>query len=239
MATEKIRGIVLENIVSGESSKHIVVLAKGRGKLRLYARGARKPKSKLMAGTQLFSYCDFLVYEGRGFHTVSQLEIIESFYNLRLELDRLQEATRLISLVSQTCMAGENNDQSLLLLLRTLWLMAKKDYQPQLAAVIFIWKHLQYAGLMPTTDCCAVCGSKHLDRRLFSVGAGGFVCHSHRQGSQSVSPGVWEALDYIFSTDNAKIFLFGVSNPVLQDLYKLGDTYLQRQWHVTLSGLGI
>lgn len=235
MATEKIRGIVLEETISGESSKHIVVLAKEKGKLRLFARGARKPKSKLMAGAQLFCYCDFLVYEGRGFLTVSQAEIIESFYNIRTDLDRLSEAARLLQLVSRTCVAGENNDPSLLLLLRTLWLMAKKEYPPKQASSVFLWKHFQIAGLMPTTGQCAVCGSCLGASQMFSVNGGGFVCHTHRQGSQMVNPGVQAALEYIFSHNEKDVFLFGVSQPALNDLYQLGVAYLQYHWHMPFS----
>ena len=44
MSVGKIRGIVLKEQQSGESSKYMVVLAKGAGKLRLNARGAKKSK---------------------------------------------------------------------------------------------------------------------------------------------------------------------------------------------------
>ena len=53
MSVGKIRGIVIGEAQRGESSKQITVLAKGVGKVRLSARGAKNAKSHLLAGTQL------------------------------------------------------------------------------------------------------------------------------------------------------------------------------------------
>ena len=88
MGTEKLRGIVLREQAKGESNKQIVLLAQGVGRVLLSARGARRAKSKLLAATQLFCYADFVVYEGRGFYSVTQAELKKSFYGLRLYMDK-------------------------------------------------------------------------------------------------------------------------------------------------------
>ena len=234
MATEKIRGLILAESASGENSKHIVVLAKEKGKVRLFAKGARKPKSKLMAGTQLFCYCEFLVYEGRGFQTISQVEILESFYHLRTDLDILTQAAKLLRLVDLTCVIGENYDASLKLLLRTFWRMAKKGYPPRQAAIIFCWKHLQYAGLMPATEHCAICAGEITLGQHFDIKAGGFVCNRHAVGSALVSPGFWAALCYIFVNEDKAVFLFGASDKVINELEEICAQYLRHHLHVTL-----
>lgn len=234
MATEKIRGIILAEFASGENSKYIVVLAQGIGKIRLLARGARKPKSALMAGTQVFCYCDFMIYEGRGFQSVTQAEIIESFYNIRTDLDRLTEAARLLKLLDLSCVDGENYDASLNLLLHTLWLMAKKDYSPKLATAIFFLKHLQFAGLMPITSHCVVCENTLSHGQWFHIQAGGFVCKNHQLGSVEINTAVWDALCYIFSHEGRKAFQFTVSDAVLHELSQLCTQYIRCHWHLSL-----
>ena len=91
MGTEKLRGIVLREQAKGESNKQIVLLAQGVGRVLLSARGARRAKSKLLAATQLFCYADFVVYEGKGFYSVTQAELKNSFYGLRLTEGILQK----------------------------------------------------------------------------------------------------------------------------------------------------
>ena len=98
MGTEKLRGIVLCEQAKGESNKQIVLLAQGVGRVLLSARGARRAKSKLLAATQLFCYADFVVYEGKGFYSVTQAELKNSFYGLRLDMDKFSEGMYLAEL---------------------------------------------------------------------------------------------------------------------------------------------
>ena len=106
MGTEKLRGIVLREQAKGESNKQIVLLAQGVGRVLLSARGARRVKSKLLAATQLFCYADFVVYEGKGFYSVTQAELQNSFYGLRLDMDKFSEGMYLAELTERSCPAG-------------------------------------------------------------------------------------------------------------------------------------
>ncbi len=116
MGTEKLRGIVLREQAKGESNKQIVLLAQGVGRVLLSARGARRAKSKLLAATQLFCYADFVVYEGKGFYSVTQAELKNSFYGLRLDMDKFSEGMYLAELTERSCPAGMEQDAVLELL---------------------------------------------------------------------------------------------------------------------------
>ena len=76
-----------------------------RSRVLLSARGARRVKSKLLAATQLFCYADFVVYEGKGFYSVTQAELQNSFYGLRLDMDKFSEAMYLAELTERSCPA--------------------------------------------------------------------------------------------------------------------------------------
>ena len=115
MGTVKLQGIVIGERIQGESNKQIVVLAKGVGRVLLSARGARKAKSKLLAAAQLFCYADFVAYEGRGFYSVTQAELLNSFYALRTDMEKLAEAVYLAELTDRTCPEGTEQDEILAL----------------------------------------------------------------------------------------------------------------------------
>ena len=149
LGTEVIRGIVLKEMLKGETSKQIIVLAKGLGKVWITAKGARKQKSKLLAGTQLFCYCDFQVYESKKYYYVDQIDMIESFFDLRLDIDKLSQAFYIVDLVEKTAFMGIEQDNILLLLLKTMQILSKGKCPPTLVSRIFEMKFLQTAGVMP------------------------------------------------------------------------------------------
>jgi len=60
------KGIILSRTDYGEADRIVTVLTPGEGKLRLMARGVRKPKSKLAGGIELFSVSDLTFIRGRG-----------------------------------------------------------------------------------------------------------------------------------------------------------------------------
>ncbi len=60
------QGIILSRTNYGEADRIITLLTPEQGKLRLMARGVRKPKSKLAGGIELFSVSDITYLQGRG-----------------------------------------------------------------------------------------------------------------------------------------------------------------------------
>ena len=224
MSVRKIRGIVIREQQTGESSKQIVVLAKEMGKVRLSARGAKNTKSRLLAGTQLFCYCDFTVYEGRGFLSVTQADLIESFYALRNDVEVLAQAVYLAELVDSTCPAGMEHDNILKLLLYTMQVMAKGYLPPKLAGRIFEMKYLQYSGFLASADC-VTCGeqAQYFDQREAT-----FYCKQHRsREAVLLSRAVVQALDYVLEEEGKKLFAFRLSPEALKQLDAVLRQYLQ------------
>mgnify|MGYP001622927577 CR=1 FL=1 len=232
MSVRKIRGIVIREQQTGESSKQIVVLAKEMGKVRLSARGAKNTKSRLLAGTQLFCYCDFTVYEGRGFLSVTQADLIESFYALRNDVEVLAQAVYLAELVDSTCPAGMEHDNILKLLLYTMQVMAKGYLPPKLAGRIFEMKYLQYSGFLASADC-VTCGeqAQYFDQREAT-----FYCKQHRsREAVLLSRAVVQALDYVLEEEGKKLFAFRLSPEALKQLDAVLRQYLQMHVGVDLK----
>lgn len=225
MGTEVIRGIVVKEMPKGETSKQLIVFAKGMGKVWLTARGARKQKSKLLAGTQLFSYCDFQVYESKKYYYVEQIDIIESFYDLRLDIDKFSQAVYLLDLVEKTAVIGMEQNNVLQLLLKTLQVLAKGKCEPKLASCIFEIKFLQMIGIMPNlTEKCCICGKQA--EQYFHAVAGGMVCAEHKRGSRTLSQGAKSAMQFVFSQSFQNMFQFTVSAEVMKELHKILEEYI-------------
>lgn len=135
-------------------------------------------KVSFWAATQLFCYADFVVYEGKGFYSVTQAELKNSFYGLRLDMDKFSEGMYLAELTERSCPAGMEQDAVLELLYYAFLVMDRGILPPKLISRIFELKLLQLNGFF-ASDVCHICGegegTLYFDGRM-----GAFYCEKHR-----------------------------------------------------------
>lgn len=213
MKTQKLRGIVLREWARGESNKQILLLAQGAGRVLLSARGARKPNSRLLAATQPFCYADFVVYEGRGFLSITQAELLHSFYPIRTTPERFAEAMYLAELAERTSPAGMEQDAALALLYYAFRALEQERLPPKLISRIFECKLLQLHGLL--TAECHSCGESR-GELYFDGEPGAFYCAKHRnEDSILLMPAVRQAFHHVLARESKAIFSFTLSDAAL------------------------
>jgi len=217
MQTIKARGLVLKEYEAGESDKRLLLLCKEHGRMMIYARGARKPKSKFMAAAQLFTYADFVITVGRGFNALAQAEVIENFYGLRTDYDRLTAGHLLAEVCEKTLLENIACDDLLLLALKSLAHLCKPTFPPLHVIGVFFMRFYAYYGLEPAVDACVNCGADVESRAFFS--AEGLVCALHKPGyGVPLSQAAVYALRHILGNDLAMAFRFKAHEDVLKEL---------------------
>lgn len=229
MSTEKLKGIVLKEYQSGESSKRIVVLTGERGTISLSVKGGKNTKSKYLAATQMFCYSEFIVYEGKGFNSVTSAEMIESFYNLRNDIGKLSYSAYIMELLEKTVFEGMHSEDLLKLTLKTLWVIAKTGIDILLAVSIFEIKYLQMNGFLGEADKCSSCGNDVEDEIFFSTRDGGIVCGNCKNSSGRVfklMEGTYSAINYVLKSNDSRLFSFKVSNEVVGQLRLILEDYM-------------
>ncbi len=226
MKTFKARGIVIREYEAGESDKRLVLLCKELGRVMVYARGARKPGSKFMAAAQLFAYGDYVIADGRQFKSVSQAEVIESFYAIRTDYARLCHAHLMLEVCDKAIMEDTPCDELLLVLLRALTYLSKPaggvTLPPEQVAAVFLFRFYLYYGIAPSVDECCVCGG---EATITGDGAyfcdEGYVC-KHCSGTKKhrlrLSQTAWGGLAYILQQDTAQAFRFTTLPVVIGEL---------------------
>lgn len=225
MGTEKLRGIVIREEIKGESNKQIVLLAKGLGRVVLSARGARNAKSRLLAATQLFCYADFVVYQGSGFYSITQAELLHSFYGLRLEIDKFKEAIYLTELTDRSCPIGMEQDAVLELLYYAFLVMDKEILPPSLVSRIFELKLLQLSGFFAPEEC-ETCGEREAPL-YFDHRTGTFYCEEHRtKQSFPVFDAVRKAFAFVLEKEGKAVFGFQMSEDALQQMTVILRSYI-------------
>ena len=59
----KVKGIIIAEKIVSDFDKIVTILTPNNGKIECMAKGARRPKSLLMAGTQFLCFGDYLLYK--------------------------------------------------------------------------------------------------------------------------------------------------------------------------------
>ena len=222
MKTIKVRGLVLREFEAGESDKRLIIFCKGQGRLMVYARGARKPSSKFMAAAQLFTYADFVLAKGQGFYSLAQAEVIESFYALRQDYDRLMSAHLIAEVCEKTLWDSIESDNLLLLALKSLSLLAKGEIPPLQISGVFLMRFFDVYGLRPQTDACTICSAPAHEITDKSLCAEGIVCDAHKPAASiRVSDTALHALGHIWNSTLAGAFMFTATPGLLTELRSL------------------
>ncbi|KAB3535360.1 DNA repair protein RecO [Alkaliphilus pronyensis] len=172
----KTEGFVLKNRKYSENDSLLTIFTRKAGKINAIAKGARKPKSALLAGVQPFCYSDFVLYKGRNLYTVNQCELKQIFYSIREDLDKLVYGSYILELIETVTTEGQTNNRLFNLLGKTLFILAKKDIEVNTVVRAFELKFLVYSGYKPYFNSCVSCGTNELDGSSFSFTEGGVLC---------------------------------------------------------------
>lgn len=169
-------GIVLRTRPLGEADKILTLLSRDRGKIEVVARGARRPRNRLAAAAQPFSYLRVLIFAGRSLEQLSQAEIIKSFGLIRENLVKMAYASFWSEFLDLLLPLEEENTGLFLFTLAGLTVLEKAE-DPVLLSRAFELRALQYLGYLPELTACARCG-RSLEETPggFSPAGGGVLC---------------------------------------------------------------
>lgn len=170
-------GIVLNEIRFKETSKILNIYTKKFGRINVMARGAYRPKSKLIAHTQPFSYNEYQLYKGRNFYYINEGAVIESFYSIREKMERVIYGFYILELVNKSTPEEEKNEVLFLLLEKGLRVLSQLDDGFLKFIIAFELKYMSFLGYRPFIQKCVSCGNKDFSNIKFSIHGGGIICN--------------------------------------------------------------
>lgn len=146
--------IVMRRDDYGEADRLVTLLTPDYGKLRVLAKGARKPTSRKAGHIELFTRTRLLLAKGRTFDLITQAELVETHRPLREEVQRGALAHYLCELADRFAPEGSDAAPLYDLLAEGLgWLCEAHD--PRLAARYFELRLLTLEGYRPELFRCA------------------------------------------------------------------------------------
>ncbi len=194
-----VTGIVLKAYPVGEYDRGIVILTRERGKISAFARGARKPGSRLAAASAPFSFGRFRLYEGKSSYTVVEADIQKFFEELRA--DYVGACYGMYFAEVAEWYARENNDERELLKLLYQSLRALcADSLPN-----------------PLVRCVFECRAIAVNGEFPGAPADGGLQES-----------TVYALQYIATSPIEKLYTFTVTDGVLEELKTVASRYMKQ-----------
>ncbi|MBP7174833.1 MAG: DNA repair protein RecO [Thermoclostridium sp.] len=228
MAYIKIRGVVVREVAAGDYDKILTVISDELGKISVSARGVRRSGNRYSAGTQVLSYCDWILYKGKNTYILNSCEIIHPFYEIRQDLTLLAYAAHLLEMTQDSILENQPSKEPLTLLLHALHALTNKNKNLELIIRVFSLKLVQIMGFTPYLSGCCKCGTKEIDEIYFSFEGCGFICDSCKGSTGNhlrIEPGTARALIYVICAEIREVFGFELSEEALRNFSGIVDKY--------------
>jgi DNA repair protein RecO (recombination protein O) len=172
--------IVLSRSDYGEADRIFSVFTPAKGKLRLIAKGVRRPTSRLGPHIEYFSRCQLMLARGRDLDVVTGAESVDPHLALRTNLDAYGHACHITELVNRLTEERQESLPLYDLLARSLRLLCD-GVDPFAVARHFELVLLTILGYRPEFYMCAGCkGEIHETSNPLSPRLGGVLCEQCR-----------------------------------------------------------
>lgn len=201
------------------------------GKISCVAKGARRPKSALLAGTQIFCFGEYLVYKGSQTYHINSVEPIEVFYNLRIDLDKLKYAVHINKIVQDITHENQNCYKILQLLLNTLYTISEREKDLDMVLSVFKLRLLCILGFTPQIRQCIKCGEKQ-KLTAFSMKDNGIMCKMCAKLDTSaieISESTLKAIQYTVTAPAKKLYSFNLKEEALEEFKLVTKLYFNEK----------
>ena len=224
-----LNGMVLSAMPVGDYDKRLVVLTRERGRITVFARGARRPNSSLLAATNPFAFGEFELFEGKTAYNACKISVKNYFRELTGDIEMAYYGFYFLELADYYAVENVEAKDMCNLLYASLRALTKPVFANRLVRRIYELRMLVLAGEYPNLFSCVSCGTKdQLD--TFYVRRSGMLCSAcgALYGGIPVDASTLYTMQYIVSTPLERLYSFQVTEEVLGCLEHILNEYMAR-----------
>ena len=177
MGAFSVEGIVLRHADYRENDRMLTLLTP-QGRVDALCRGCKRPKSPLMSASEVLVLGNYELVASKNHLLVAGCLLRDSFYDLRLDIERLSCAAYMANICEATVQPDENAQRPFLLLARALGYLSYHGYAPRAVLSAFLLHYAVAMGYKPRLNHCVICGQaiEPGAGALFDIEQGGVVC---------------------------------------------------------------
>lgn len=231
-----LNGMILSAMPVGDYDKRLVALTSERGKITMFARGAKRPNSSLLAATNPFVFGEFELFEGKSAYNVCKISVKNYFRELTENLEIAYYGFYFLELADYYAVENMEAKDMCNLLYVSLRALTKPVLQNRLVRRIYELRMLLLGGEYPNLFSCVSCGAKD-GLNTFHVRRGGMLCSACGAvyGGILVDASTRYTMQYIISAPPERLYSFQVTEEVLSVLERIMnaymDCYIDRKFH--------
>lgn len=242
---KKIEAILLKKLPVGEADELIYCYSKERGKVRLRARGVKKPAAKLAGSLQNFNWLEIYFVEGKNLPIITDTAGKQSFPLLKKSLEKMTAARIVADILVKFLPAGSPDYVLWWQLVDYFNILEKHSGQERmvrLAPTLFVYKMLSLHGFHPELDECLAChkvvelqqnDSEEQEDVLFSTILGGLLhkkCSRTDHSALIVSNVALAVIRSWRSQSFEQVMISNVPEKVRLELTKIVERF--SNWHL-------
>ncbi|MBQ9200260.1 MAG: DNA repair protein RecO [Lachnospiraceae bacterium] len=237
----EVTGIVLYVTLVGEYDKRLVILTKERGKITVFANGARRPNSALTAASQSYVMGTFTVFPTRDAYNLVKVDVKEYFHDIAYDMEKMCYAAYFSEFMSYYTREGDFCTNNLNLLYMTFKALLDDRLSNELIRYIYEIRLMDIEGEGIQAFSCVNCGEKERIN-YFDARSGGLLCDKCaliKKVTYKVSDSLIYTLQYILSTPVNKLYGFTLSGEVMGELRYVADRFRNEYVDRTFKSLEI
>lgn len=223
---EKVEGIILSISDYQESSRILQVLTREHGLIGIIAKGCKSVKSPLRAACNSYTYGYFYIYyKENKLSLLSNVDIINSYSNIRLDIELISYMAYLCDLTYQV--VKQNDDSNIFDILINALDKINNKLNPLIITNIVELKYLDYLGISLNLDSCVKCGNKE-DIVTIDGDDGGFICKNCYTNQVIVDKKTIKLIRMYYLVDIKTISTIKISDVVSREINNFINTYYDR-----------
>jgi DNA repair protein RecO (recombination protein O) len=223
----KTEAIVLRTMELGEADRVLTVLTPRLGKLKVIAKGIRRPRSRIGGGLEPFSDAQLVLALGKTFDVVTSVHLTDPHLPLRNDLHSTAAAWYLVELVDRFCEERADSHAAFVLLAQAL---SALDAPGELVSreVVARWFELHLLdamGFRPQLTRCLECGAFiEPDGNVYSPVAGGILdpaCAHAALGARPIGPDALKVMRHLQRSELPVVLRLRVPAAVAREAERL------------------
>lgn len=229
----KVKGIVLQASDYKDKDVIVTIFTVELGKIRAVLRGAKQSKAKLKFAGQPFCFADWILVKRGEYFYVTQVDLIDTFYDLTNDYDNYLTATAMSEIVIETLKPNIINENLFIKLLTAIKSLVYDNINNEIILIKFILNVLEVNGYALNFQLCGVCNTPIMGDIILSASTNDFCCVScsnsyglliskrEFNGIKIISNSSWDKLNTIKFSDEILTSCVNVLKFDLQNVFNL------------------
>lgn len=223
---EEVEGIVIDEKSYSETSKILFVITKEHGLISILSKGCKNIKSPLRSVSSRLTYGKFIIYYKEDkLSILKEVSVINPFKNIKKDINKISFSAYLLELSGGVI--KHNSNSNVFENLISALIKIDEGFDSLVIMNILELKYLDYLGVMPVIDECALCGKKTGIVTLSSY-RGGYVCDKCHTNEKIVSDKTIKLIRMFYYVDISKISKLDVSSQSKFEINNFLDDYYSR-----------